>query len=108
MPNCWRIASPISDCMKHIISACVPENSAQPFRLATLCRSVETRTLLRSALGALAIYLLFFHGLTARDLWSSHEARAGMDAQVILDEGVWGLPHLYDGRPELQKPPLYY
>src|SRR5262249_53092716 len=22
--------------------------------------------------------------------------------------GPWGLPHLYDGRPELQKPPLYY
>jgi 4-amino-4-deoxy-L-arabinose transferase-like glycosyltransferase len=56
----------------------------------------------------LAIYLLFFHQLAARDLWSSHEARAGMDAQMILDEGVWGLPHLYDGRPELQKPPLYY
>jgi 4-amino-4-deoxy-L-arabinose transferase-like glycosyltransferase len=56
----------------------------------------------------LALYLLFFHRLTARDLWSSHEARAGMDAQTILDEGVWGLPRLYDGRLELQKPPLYY
>ncbi|HEY7308100.1 MAG TPA: glycosyltransferase family 39 protein, partial [Gemmataceae bacterium] len=31
-----------------------------------------------------------------------------MDAQTILDDGVWGLPHLFDGRPELQKPPLYY
>ncbi len=31
-----------------------------------------------------------------------------MDAQMILDEGVWGLPRLFDGRPELQKPPLYY
>ena len=31
-----------------------------------------------------------------------------MDAQTILDEGAWGLPHLYDGRLELQKPPLYY
>ena len=53
-------------------------------------------------------YCLFFHRLADRDLWSSHEARAGMDAQMILDEGVWGLPCLYDGRPELQKPPLYY
>jgi 4-amino-4-deoxy-L-arabinose transferase-like glycosyltransferase len=58
--------------------------------------------------GIVAIYLLFFHRLANRDLWSSHEARAGMDAQMILDEGAWGLPCLYDGRPELQKPPLYY
>ncbi len=27
---------------------------------------------------------------------------------MILDEGVWDMPRLYDGRPELQKPPLYY
>ena len=30
-----------------------------------------------------------------------------MDAQSVLD-GDWRLPHLYDGRAELQKPPLYY
>jgi 4-amino-4-deoxy-L-arabinose transferase-like glycosyltransferase len=54
------------------------------------------------------IYVLFFDQLADRDLWSSHEARAAMDAQTILDDGAWGLPHLYDGRPELQKPPLYY
>src|SRR5581483_3153444 len=58
--------------------------------------------------GVLAVYLLFFHRLADRDLWSSHEARAAMDAQMILDDGIWGLPHLYDGRLELQKPPLYY
>jgi 4-amino-4-deoxy-L-arabinose transferase-like glycosyltransferase len=58
--------------------------------------------------GILTIYLLFFHRLADRDLWSSHEARAAMDAQTILDDGAWGLTHLYDGRPELQKPPLYY
>jgi 4-amino-4-deoxy-L-arabinose transferase-like glycosyltransferase len=51
---------------------------------------------------------LFFFRLADRDLWSSHEARAAMDAQTILDDGAWGLPHLFDGRPELQKPPLYY
>ncbi len=56
----------------------------------------------------LVLYLLFIHRLADRDLWSSHEARAAMDAQSILIEGNWGLPHLYDGRPELQKPPLYY
>src|SRR5262249_22329397 len=54
------------------------------------------------------VYLLFFHRLADRDLWSSHEARAAMDAQTILDDGAWGLPRLYGGRPELQKPPLYY
>ncbi|HEY7327248.1 MAG TPA: phospholipid carrier-dependent glycosyltransferase [Gemmataceae bacterium] len=31
-----------------------------------------------------------------------------MDAQTILEDGVWDLPRLYDGRSELQKPPLYY
>ncbi len=51
---------------------------------------------------------LFFHKLADRDLWSSHEARAGMDAQSVLEDGSWLVPHLYDGRPELQKPPLYY
>ncbi|HTU21461.1 MAG TPA: phospholipid carrier-dependent glycosyltransferase [Gemmataceae bacterium] len=56
----------------------------------------------------LVVYLLFFHRLADRDLWSSHEARAAMDAQTILDDGIWGLPRLYDGRLELQKPPLYY
>ena len=57
---------------------------------------------------ALVLWLLFFHGLADRDLWSSHEARAGQDAQTILHEGRWGLPGLYDGQTELQKPPLYY
>jgi 4-amino-4-deoxy-L-arabinose transferase-like glycosyltransferase len=55
----------------------------------------------------LALYLLFFDHLADRDLWSSHEARAAMDAQSALD-GNWRLPHLYDGRAEVQKPPLYY
>jgi 4-amino-4-deoxy-L-arabinose transferase-like glycosyltransferase len=50
---------------------------------------------------------LFGHRLAERDLWSSHEARAGMDAQSVLDGGG-ALPHLFDGRAEVQKPPLYY
>src|SRR5205085_2465634 len=56
----------------------------------------------------LLIYVLFFHGLGDRELWSSHEARAAQDARYILDGGDWRLPRLLDGRPELQKPPLYY
>jgi 4-amino-4-deoxy-L-arabinose transferase-like glycosyltransferase len=61
------------------------------------------------ALAGLAIYLLFFHRLGARDLWSSHEARAAMDASSLLHgDGPPLVPRLFDGTPELQKPPLYY
>jgi 4-amino-4-deoxy-L-arabinose transferase-like glycosyltransferase len=56
---------------------------------------------------AAACVFLFGYRLADRDLWSSHEARAGMDAQSVLDGGG-ALPHLFDGRAELQKPPLYY
>jgi 4-amino-4-deoxy-L-arabinose transferase-like glycosyltransferase len=52
--------------------------------------------------------VLFFYRLADRDLTSSHEARAAQDAQTMLTSGDWGLPRLYDGKPELQKPPLYY
>ncbi len=52
--------------------------------------------------------LLFFVGLGARDLNSSHEARAAQNAQMIISEGNWGLPRLFDQHLELQKPPLYY
>jgi 4-amino-4-deoxy-L-arabinose transferase-like glycosyltransferase len=54
------------------------------------------------------IFLLFFYRLADRDLWSSHEARAAMDAQGVLDGSGLLVPHLFDGRAELQKPPLYY
>lgn len=53
-------------------------------------------------------WLLFFVGLERRDLWSSHEARAGQNAQSILNAGRLTVPRLYDGQRELQKPPLYY
>jgi 4-amino-4-deoxy-L-arabinose transferase-like glycosyltransferase len=52
--------------------------------------------------------LLFFHRLGDRDLWNSHEGRAAQDAQSMLASGDWRLPHQFDGRPEMQKPPLYY
>src|SRR5215471_5814393 len=51
---------------------------------------------------------LFFYRLADRDLWSSHEGRAAQNGATILREGNWGLPKLFDGHPELQKPPLYY
>ncbi len=51
---------------------------------------------------------LFFYGLGDRDLNSSHEARAAQNAQMVLREGNWLLPRLFDGHLELQKPPLYY
>src|SRR5438874_5216092 len=52
--------------------------------------------------------VLFFYRLADRDLWNSHEGRAAQDAQSMLDQGDWGMPRLYDGEPEMQKPPLYY
>jgi len=66
------------------------------------------RTFLSFIAVATLLYFLMFHGLGARELWSSHEARAAQDAQGLLDSGDWRLPHLFDGRAELQKPPLYY
>src|SRR5438874_12104760 len=72
------------------------------------CRRPPSSLLIthHSSLIILCLFL-FFCRLADRDLWSSHEARAGMDAQTLLEDG-WGLPRLFDGRPELQKPPLYY
>ncbi len=52
--------------------------------------------------------VLFFARLGHRDLYSSHEARAAQNAQRMLDTGEWGLPVLFDGRTDLQKPPGYY
>lgn len=51
---------------------------------------------------------LFFYRLGDRELTSSHEARAGQNAAVMLETGQWGLPRLLDEQIELQKPPLYY
>jgi 4-amino-4-deoxy-L-arabinose transferase-like glycosyltransferase len=53
-------------------------------------------------------FTLFLYDLTAPDLWSSHEARAAQNAQRMIDDGDWGLPRLYDGQAELQKPPAFY
>src|SRR5262245_19836755 len=51
---------------------------------------------------------LFLVGLGDRDLLSSHEARAAQNGQMIISEGCWGLPRLFDRHIEMQKPPLYY
>jgi 4-amino-4-deoxy-L-arabinose transferase-like glycosyltransferase len=51
---------------------------------------------------------LFLPFLGARELASSHEARAAINATVVLERGCWGLPRLFDEQIELQKPPLYY
>ena len=56
----------------------------------------------------LFVLALFFTALGQRDLYSSHEARAAQNAQRMLDTGEWGLPVLFDGRADLQKPPAYY
>jgi 4-amino-4-deoxy-L-arabinose transferase-like glycosyltransferase len=51
---------------------------------------------------------LFLQGISSRDLWASHEARAAQNAQGMLDDGNWLLPRLYDGQVELQKPAGFY
>jgi 4-amino-4-deoxy-L-arabinose transferase-like glycosyltransferase len=51
---------------------------------------------------------LFLPFLGGRELASSHEARAAINATVVLERGCWGLPRLFDEQIELQKPPLYY
>ncbi len=71
-------------------------------------RSLRTRILLHLFILLAVAYVLFFHHLGQRDLWSSHEARAAQDATTVLKEGQWLLPRLFDGRQELQKPPFYY
>ena len=53
-------------------------------------------------------WFLYGWQIAQRGLWSSHEGRAAQDAQAILDDGDWLVPHLFTGEPELQKPPLYY
>ena len=58
-------------------------------------------------LAVFAAFLLFFR-LGHRELYSSHEARAAQNAQRMLDTGEWGLPVLFDGEQDLQKPPGYY
>lgn len=53
-------------------------------------------------------YFAFFHHFATRDFWSSHEARAAMNANSILDGTAKLLPKIYDGSEDLQKPPFYY
>jgi 4-amino-4-deoxy-L-arabinose transferase-like glycosyltransferase len=69
--------------------------------------TLRTEVLMAATLGFLCLVLFFFR-LGDRDLTSSHEARAGQDAQSMLNTGQWDLPRLFDGRVEMQKPPLYY
>jgi 4-amino-4-deoxy-L-arabinose transferase-like glycosyltransferase len=54
------------------------------------------------------VAFLFFFRLGHRELYSSHEARAAQNAQRMLDTGEWGLPVLFDGQTDLQKPPGFY
>jgi 4-amino-4-deoxy-L-arabinose transferase-like glycosyltransferase len=74
---------------------------------ADAARPIIGQRLIAAAPFLLVVFLFFFR-LGHRDLYSSHEARAAQNAQRMLDTGEWGLPTLFDGRRDLQKPPLYY
>jgi len=81
-----------------------------PFGVAAK-RSVDRaaiRRFLVTLSPCLLALFLFFAQLGHRDLYSSHEARAAQNAQRMLDTGEWGLPVLFDGRADLQKPPAFY
>ncbi len=61
-------------------------------------------------LGAVCLFAatLFFWDLNGTDLWSSHEARAGQNAQRMIEDGTWGSLQLFDGQYDFQKPPAFY
>ncbi|HXH27523.1 MAG TPA: glycosyltransferase family 39 protein, partial [Candidatus Polarisedimenticolia bacterium] len=54
-----------------------------------------------------AALLLVSFNLAGRDLWDPDEPRTGEVAREILQSGSWAVLH-DDGRPYLEKPPLYY
>src|SRR5213078_1878001 len=61
-----------------------------------------------SLLLALIVSVLIGARLGHRELYSSHEARAAQNSQRMLDTGEWGLPVLFDGQADVQKPPGFY
>src|SRR5206468_2645069 len=71
-------------------------------------RLSDFTSLLPFCAAALGVVLLLATRLGHRDLYSSHEARAAQNAQRMLDTGEWGLPVLFDGQTDLQKPPGFY
>jgi 4-amino-4-deoxy-L-arabinose transferase-like glycosyltransferase len=75
---------------------------------ARWARNAPPRRQLLVPLFVLSLLFLFFFRLGHRELYSSHEARAAQNAQRMLDTGEWGLPVLFDGQADLQKPPGYY
>lgn len=62
------------------------------------------------AIAVLTVFstILSFYHADRRALWSSHEGRAGQHAQLMIETGRWGMPTLYYGAADYQKPPLYY
>lgn len=87
----------------------VPDQLSVPSH--TTPQSAKSRRFIPLPTTAFAVPLLgvlFLSWLGHRDLTSSHEARAAQNAQRMLDTGEWGLPVLFDGRADLQKPPGYY
>jgi 4-amino-4-deoxy-L-arabinose transferase-like glycosyltransferase len=79
------------------------------FRISSFGFRISAHPIARQRLLLLlATSVLFVYGLGDRDLISSHEARAAQNAQMVLTDGHWLLPRLFDGQLELQKPPLYY
>ena len=89
-----------------------PRTTAFVASLSAWKKIATERAVLPRALVAVAPFVLVgilcFARLGHRELYSSHEARAAQDAQRMIDTGEWGLPILFDGRNDFQKPPGYY
>jgi len=62
----------------------------------------------RSALIMLGLVLFSLAWLGSRGLWETDEGRYTDVALQMLRDGDWVLPHLYDVKPHVTKPPLTY
>jgi 4-amino-4-deoxy-L-arabinose transferase-like glycosyltransferase len=72
-----------------------------------IARSAQRRTLLLSLLAALALFFLYFFGLTRTGLLGPDEPRYAAIARAMAATGDWITPRLW-GAAWFEKPPLLY
>src|SRR5262245_46998092 len=111
-PSCCSRVPCTSVCTKRTRSAWWRSAGGSPAHRSTMSNQMSSMARSPCFLGLVILIslggFLFLYDLGNRELSSSHEARAGQNAAVILETGHWDLPRLFDEQIELQKPPLYY